>query len=115
MEKMYTIVSMILFLFMESGVFCSTFGIISPISPQDKPFSEQTVPLLDLCRICELFTSDKPLECNRNCPEIPNHEAALTKSGSRSKTTIIGDALCAFCRKYPIYLLSEICRKKICS
>lgn len=34
MEKMYTIVSMILFLFMESGVFCSTFGIISPISPQ---------------------------------------------------------------------------------
>lgn len=34
MEKMYTIVSMILFLFMESGVFCSTFGIISPISSQ---------------------------------------------------------------------------------
>ena len=32
----------------------------------------------------------------------------------RTKTTTLGDALCAFCKQYPAYELSEMCKKKLC-
>lgn len=54
-----------------------------PELPTDTTISKKSITeLLDLCRICELFTSDKPLECKRNCLDIPKREASSTKSGT---------------------------------
>lgn len=72
--------------------------------------------LKDLCRICQMFTSEKPLECKTHCAKILNDKTSATKSGSDStKKPTLGDALCAFCKKYPIYRISDICKKKLCS
>lgn len=99
--------------------------------------------LKDLCRICQMFTSEKPLECKTHCAKILNDKTSATKSGKNglcitrrntlsistynscfifffsgsdsTKKPTLGDALCAFCKKYPIYRISDICKKKLCS
>lgn len=37
--------------------------------------------LKDLCRICQMFTSEKPLECKTHCAKILNDKTSATKSG----------------------------------
>lgn len=37
--------------------------------------------LKDLCRICQMFTSEKPLECKTHCAKILNDKTSATKLG----------------------------------
>ncbi|XP_022327596.1 uncharacterized protein LOC111126937 [Crassostrea virginica] len=86
--------------------------------PYNIPLRKPTQEIIDLCKVCELFESDLPQECNINCKRILPKTDGKTKSktvNEKTQTTTLGDALCAFCNQYPSYELSEICKKKLCT
>nr|XP_034304144.1 uncharacterized protein LOC105342107 [Crassostrea gigas] len=135
--------SVLIFIFVPSVVFALPSRTAPPLIQQENPFTDHLVlgrqqpsrsldsiasprnalPMIsteerqDLCQICQRFTSEKPLECRTYCAKILKGKTSATKSGSdsRKKPTTLGDALCDFCKKYPKFRLSEICKKKLCS
>lgn len=52
--------------------------------------------LKDLCRICQMFTSEKPLECKTHCAKILNDKTSATKilKGKTSATKSGKNGLC---------------------
>lgn len=129
------------FIFVQSVVFALPARIILPHIQQENPLPDQLVSLRqipfpslesseppsnakptlsnaelrDLCQICDMFTSKKPLDCKKYCAgSLKSKKSKQTGSGSKITPTL-GDALCAFCKKYPIFPLSNTCKKKLCS
>lgn len=115
------------------------FSSLNSFAPSRNAIPKKSIAeLQNLCRSCQMFTSEKPLECKTYCAEIlksktfMHYPAEYTflfqhnsyfkyvfffflGSGPAYKTSTLEDALCAFCQKYQIYRISDICTKKLCS